>query len=59
MNRSFNNYDAFKRDLSPNASKADYRQFLTEMQKGKLTYDSNIANAMEHHKKVIAFKNKE
>lgn len=47
MNRSFNNYDAFKRDLSPNASKADYRQFLTEVQKGKLTYDSNIANAID------------
>jgi len=25
MNRSFNNYDAFKRDLSPHASKTEYR----------------------------------
>lgn len=29
MARSFTNYDAFKRDLSPGASKVDYRNFLT------------------------------
>lgn len=59
MNRSFANYEAFKKDMSPQASKTEYRQFLTEVQKNKLSYDSNISHAMEHHKKCIAFKNKE
>lgn len=59
MNRSFNNYESFKRDLSPKASKADYRHFLTQMQKGKTSYDSNISHAVEHHKRVLAYKNKE
>lgn len=59
MNRSFNNYEAYKRDLSPSASKTEYRNFLSEVQKTKVTYDSNVSHALDHHKKVIAFKNKE
>jgi len=59
MNRSFNNYEAYKKDMSPAASKADYRAFLTTVQKEKVSYDSNIAHAMQHHHKVIAYKNKE
>ena len=59
MNRSFNNYEAFKRDLNPNASKVDYRQFLSSMQKGKTSYDSNIQHAIEFNKRIIAYKNKE
>jgi hypothetical protein len=31
MSRSFNNYEAYKRDLQPSASKVDYRQFLSTM----------------------------
>ena len=31
MNRSFANYEAYKKDLSPQASKTEYRQFLTEV----------------------------
>jgi hypothetical protein len=59
MARSFANYEAFKKDLSPSASKVDYRHFLTGVQTGKVNYDSNIQNMLEYNKRIIAFKNKE
>lgn len=59
MNRSFNNYESYKRDLKPAASKLEYRKFLSAMQTGKRAYDSNISNAIEYNKRVIAYKNKE
>ena len=60
MSRSFNNYGAYKRDLAPNASKADYLKFLTSLQATRATsFDSNIANAIEYNKRLIAHKDKE
>lgn len=59
MQRSFNNYEAYKRDLQPRASKLEYRRFLSAMQTSKRAYDSNISNALEHNRRVIAYKNKE
>lgn len=35
MSRSFNNYDAFRKELDPSASKATYQKFLGSMQKQK------------------------
>lgn len=32
MNRSFNNYEAFRRDMQPEASKANYQKFLGSLQ---------------------------
>lgn len=31
MNRSFTNYEAFKRDVSPEDSKADFQKFLGKL----------------------------
>lgn len=60
MSRSFNNYEAFRRDLNPSANKANYQQFLGSLQGQKAqTYDSNINHAIEYNKKIIAYKNKE
>ena len=42
MKTSFDNYEAFKRDLEPNASKIDFRRFLTNLTKTKNIYDTNI-----------------
>lgn len=42
MANSFSNYEAYRRDLSPSASKIDFRNFLSGVQNNKNTYDSNI-----------------
>lgn len=60
MARSFNNYEAYRRDINPEASKANYQKFLGTLQVQKSqNYDSNINNAIEFNKRIIAFKNKE
>lgn len=59
MKQSFTNFDSFKRDLNPAASKTDYRKFLSTMQQTKNSYDTNISHAIEHNAKVVAYKNRE
>jgi len=59
MRQSFTSFDSFRRDLQPSASKTDYRKFLSQMQQNKNSYDTNISHAIEHNKRVIAYKNRE
>lgn len=59
MVRTFRNYEAYKRDLSPNGSKVEYQHFLKNMTKDKNIYDSNISGILDHHRKVIAYRNRE
>ena len=59
MARSFTNYESYQKDLSPSASKVDYRNFLTTVTGSKANYDSNISNMLEYNKRIIAFNNKE
>jgi hypothetical protein len=59
MQRSFNDFAAYKRDLKPKASGIEYRNFCTAMQTAKRSYDSNISNALEHNRRVLAYKAKE
>lgn len=59
MQRSFRDFEAYKRDMKPNASGVDYRNFLNTMQGNKRNYDSNISNTLEHSRRVLAYKTKE
>ena len=59
MKLSYNDYEAFKRDMQPNASAVDYRNFLSTMQGTKRSFDSNISHAIEHNRRVLAYKAKE
>lgn len=59
MKRSFNDYEAYRRDMNPGASAVDYRNFLSSMQGGKRSYDSNISSALEYNRRVLAYKCKE
>jgi len=43
MSRVFNNYEAFKRDLSPDSNKITYGKFLDNVTNMKMSYDSNIS----------------
>ena len=59
MTRTFSNYEAFKRDVSPQANKTHYRQFLSTITASPTNWDSSIGSALEYNKRIIAFKNKE
>ena len=59
MSRVYKNYESFKRDLSPESSKADYGRFLDTLTKGKNQFDSNMSQTIEHNKRIIAYRNKE
>lgn len=59
MKTSFDNYEAFKRDLEPNASKIDFRRFLTKMTKTKNIYDGNIQAGLDYNKRIVEYKGKE
>ena len=59
MTRTFSNYEAFKRDLSPHADKTEYRHFLANITSARSAWDSSIANALQFNKRIVAFKNKE
>ncbi len=59
MSRVFNNYEAFKRDLSPESSKAQYDKFLDTVTFKKNSYDSNMSQTIEHNKRIVAYRNKE
>ena len=59
MKTSFDNYEAFKRDLEPNASKIDFRRFLTNLTKTKNVYDTNIQAGLDYNKRIVEYKGKE
>jgi hypothetical protein len=59
MSRVFNNYESFKRDLSPGSSKGDYGHFLDNLTVNKNSYDSNMSQTIEYNKRIIAYRNKE
>ena len=48
MKQSFTSFDSFKRDLKPQATKTDYRKFLSQMQNKQNLYDSNQSHALEY-----------
>jgi hypothetical protein len=55
----FKDFDSFKRDVSPESSKADFQVFLQRRTSNKKHYDSNISNGLTHHHKILAYKEKE
>lgn len=55
----YKKYSAFKRDVSPGASKADFQHFLKNVTKNKQVYDSNISMGLNHQKKILMYKNRE
>jgi len=59
MSRVFNNYEAFKRDLSPDSNKITYGKFLDNVTNMKMSYDSNISETIEFNKRILAYRNKE
>ena len=59
MARVYKNYECFKRDLSPESSKADYGNFLDTLTRNRNPFDSNISQTIEHNKRIIAYRNKE
>ena len=59
MRRTFRDVNAFKRDMQPNSSGVDYRNFLSTITSNKRSYDSNISNTLEHNRRVVAYKSKE
>lgn len=59
MSRVYNNYESFKRDLSPGSSKTDYVTYLGSITKNKNVFDSNISQTIEHNKRILAYRNKE
>ena len=59
MRVSFDNFDAFKLELEPSASKVGYQLFKSKMQKSKNVYDSNISAGIEFNKRIVEYKGKE
>jgi len=59
MKRSYNDFESYKRDMKPDASAVDYRNFLSTMQGTKRSYDSNISQAIEYNRRILAYKAKE
>jgi hypothetical protein len=59
MTCSFDNYLAFKRDMKPEASKIEYKNFLSTMQNSIRKYDSNISESLEHNRRVLSYKYRE
>jgi len=59
MSRVYNNYESFKRDLSPVSSKTDYVTYLGSITKNKNVFDSNISQTIEHNRRILAYRNKE
>ena len=59
MKTSYDNYDSFKRDLMPNASKVEFSSFLSQMQKVKNIYDTNLQAGLDFNKRIVEFKGKE
>ena len=55
----FKKYSAFRSETDPNSSKADYHHYLDRVVQDKRHYDSNLGNSLAHHKKFIAYKNRE
>ena len=55
----FKKYSAYRSEVDPNSSKADYKLFLDRMVQDKRHYDSNIGNSLAHQKKFLAYKNRE
>lgn len=55
----FRDYEKYKKDFCQESSKADFQHFLQRKQTGKVTHDSNITHGLNHHHKVLAYKEKE
>lgn len=52
-------FDRYRRDVSPDASKVEFQHFLKRKYSEKSLYDSNIGHGLSHHYKVLAYKEKE
>ena len=53
MRKTFQCFESYKRDVSPESSKADYQKHLQQKQREKNTFDSNVSNYLSYQKKLI------
>jgi hypothetical protein len=59
MYRTFTDFKGFRQAFNPNATGVDFRNFCSTVQSDQRNFDSNISNALEHNRRVIAYKQKE
>ena len=58
-NLTFRDYDRYTREVSPSGSKSDFKHFLMQKSCDTKLYDSNVRHELNHHYKVLAYKEKE
>lgn len=59
MGRTFGSFDAYKTDMSPRGSKAEFSHFLDKLTRETNYFDSNVGNNIAIQKKILAHKSKE
>lgn len=59
MGRTFGSFEAYKQDMSPRGSKAQYSHFLDKLTRDTTYFDSNVGNNIALQKKILAHKSKE
>jgi hypothetical protein len=59
QNMTHKDYARFTREISPGSSKADFQHFIHRKTSDQRIYDSNVRHELNHHYKVLAYKEKE